>query len=686
MGNGTVDGSLEIGYNPSAAGYDAKVAAAANPIISPGADFKHGTITVTKQFQMYAGEMHISVSGPNADQYGRVVVQGSPTTLSAEFNKVTMGGKVVGGLMDVHNKITVNDKINFLTYPTGTLVGNATDKFVEVVPPLVPSKWDYGYTNTDYWFKPTEEIASNAGKLGGFLFRDNGAVAGAFESGTEDKLSGITVRLRDVTGANVLATTTSDANGEYQFTDLDAGMYVVEFVRPTGDRFAASDMTTEDLDSDPDPLTGRVTVTLTDDDVDDVSAGLYANTDPVAVDDSVSAHPNTDTPGNVLPNDSDADGDELTVSLDGGPSHGSLTLNPDGSFIYTPDTDYTGPDSFTYAIADGYDGTDTGTVTITVAGTLAPVGVSDTSYTTPAGPLETDAETGVLANDTDQNNGTLAAVLVSGPAHGTLTLNPDGSFVYTPDATFVGTDSFTYRPTDADGPGNLTTAQIAVTDHPPAAADDEETTAVETPVNIDVLANDSDEDEDTILLLGASDGLHGTVEVDDNGTEEDQSDDFLVYTPNESFNGTDTFTYVIADDYGRLAYGTVTVLVDPSTVTGRVWADADENGIQDVTDTLNIGGRTVYLLDDGDNVIATTTTNSSGVYTFGGLSAGTYKVWVDPSGMTASAKDQGSDDGVDSDIDGSGYSDAFTLLANLTVDIDAGFHAVADPGPGGLGG
>src|SRR5262249_17219111 len=124
------------------------------------------------------------------------------------------------------------------------------------------------------------------------------------------------------------------------------------------------------------------------------------------------------------------DFDTLAVALVSDVSHGTLVLNSDGSFTYTPNTDWSGVDTFTYSVNDGYEGTDTATVSITVANTPAPVGVNDT-YTLTEGEMFVEAADGVLDNDTDQGNGTLTAVLVSGPTHGTLVLNDDGSFGYT---------------------------------------------------------------------------------------------------------------------------------------------------------------------------------------------------------------------------------------------------------------
>src|SRR3989441_5455925 len=130
------------------------------------------------------------------------------------------------------------------------------------------------------------------------------------------------------------------------------------------------------------------------------------------------------------------------------PTHGSLALNSNGSFSYTPAATYNGPDSFTYKANDGQADSAVATVTITIGGVNdAPVAVND-SYTTAEDTTLNVAASGVLANDSDVDGDTLNAVLVSSPTHGTLTLNGDGSFSYTPATDYNGTDSFTYKAND----------------------------------------------------------------------------------------------------------------------------------------------------------------------------------------------------------------------------------------------
>lgn len=103
--------------------------------------------------------------------------------------------------------------------------------------------------------------------------------------------------------------------------------------------------------------------------------------------------------------------------------------------------------------------------------------------------------------------------------------------------------------------------------NPPTATDDSAQTQVNTSVTIDVLANDSDPDGDTVLLdsFDVTSEFNGTITRDDNGTPEDQSDDNLVYTPPENAFGIDTFSYTISDGWGGTDSATVTVVVEEPT-------------------------------------------------------------------------------------------------------------------------
>src|SRR5262249_25092918 len=151
----------------------------------------------------------------------------------------------------------------------------------------------------------------------------------------------------------------------------------------------------------------------------------------------------------------------LRAVLVSGPSHGMLTLNPDGSFTYTADANYHGTDSFLYQASDGSALSAPATVTLQVLPVNdAPVAADD-AFRVAEDQVLSVGPTGVLANDTDADGDTLSVVLVSGPSNGVLTLNPDGSFTYTPVPDFNGTDTFTYLVND--GSLSSTTATVTIT-------------------------------------------------------------------------------------------------------------------------------------------------------------------------------------------------------------------------------
>src|SRR5207247_1142649 len=131
----------------------------------------------------------------------------------------------------------------------------------------------------------------------------------------------------------------------------------------------------------------------------------------------------------VLGNDTDIDGDTLTAALVTGPAHGTLTLNANGSFTYTPAANFNGSDSFTYRASDAALTSNLATVTVSVAAVNdAPASATRRSCDLEDATLTVAAGAGVLGNDTDIEGDTLTAAVATGPAHGTLTLNVNGSF------------------------------------------------------------------------------------------------------------------------------------------------------------------------------------------------------------------------------------------------------------------
>ncbi len=117
---------------------------------------------------------------------------------------------------------------------------------------------------------------------------------------------------------------------------------------------------------------------------------------------------------------------------------------------------------------------------------------------------------------------------------------------------------------DEFGLNNIAVSAIVVpVNYPPGAVDDTKTTVEDTPETIDVLANDSDVDEDVLLLDCFSQPANGVVTRDDNGTPSDTSDDQLTYIPNADWSGDDSFTYTISDDNSETDTADVDVSVTP---------------------------------------------------------------------------------------------------------------------------
>jgi|GEM_PF-1247577 len=180
------------------------------------------------------------------------------------------------------------------------------------------------------------------------------------------------------------------------------------------------------------------------------------NAAPVTANDTLTTSVGVAASVQPLLNDSDPDGDALTITAVGTPAHGTVSL-VGGTITYTPTAGYVGADSFTYTVSDGKGGTKTGTVNVTVQGAnQAPVAVND-SATTSAGQAVTFNP---LSNDSDPDGDTLVISSVGAAANGIVT-KTNNAITYTPANGFTGVDSFTY--TISDGRGGTKTATVTVT-------------------------------------------------------------------------------------------------------------------------------------------------------------------------------------------------------------------------------
>ena len=375
--------------------------------------------------------------------------------------------------------------------------------------------------------------------------------------------------------------------------------------------------------------TATVTITITGvNDPPVAGDGVYGTNEDTPIGDSLTSHA------------SDPDtSDTLTFSGDSASALGAtVTVNADGTFTYDPRLSIalqallpgqSVVDTFTYTVTDPSGATAGATVTVDVAGVNDNPTAGDDSF---SGILEDSSGNvlDVLPNDsTAPDSGETLGIIAVGPtsAGGTVVVN-GAVLEYTPKADFFGVETFTY--TVEDGNGGTDTATVAVTvtpqNDPPTAANDGYQFIANTGSHVlNVLGNDTIAPDvgEVLTIVSTSPASAGGTVVNQGGQ--------LLYTPAVGFDGTETFTYTISDGNGGTDTATVTVEVIafvPSSLSGRVYVDADADGVFDPGER-GVGGVSVTLTGVdlfATSVYLTTTTADDGSYSFAGLSPGTYTV------------------------------------------------------------
>jgi hypothetical protein len=444
--------------------------------------------------------------------------------------------------------------------------------------------------------------------------------------------------------------------------------------------------------------TSEVTYTISDGTggTDSATAHLFivsTNTNPIAEDDSYDIAEDVPTNLNVLWNDSDADGDELTV-IYASSGNGDVSINSDGTLSYTPETNFTGTTEVTYTISDGTGATDSATVTVSVWGTnAAVVATADTATVTE----DTTAIIDVLANDYTPNPYNELTVLTASSADGTVTTNSDGALSFLPNSDFTGTATISYTMSGGGGNGQDTaTVTVYVTpeivENTAPVAHDETITITENSIVTTLLSgNDSDPDGDDLTVIDAS-SANGDVSINSNGT--------LTFTPETDFTGTTAVTYTISDGSGGtdsatahlniLSTNTNPVAVDDVVITAEDLPteidvlnndsdfDGDDLTVIDASSvngdvSINSDGTLTFVPEtDFTGTTAVTYTISDG---YGGLDTATVHVTVYGAAPEINAVDDTAtiDEGTSLTIDPTVNDDAYdAILTLISASSDVG--------------
>ncbi|TXB59419.1 Ig-like domain-containing protein [Phaeodactylibacter luteus] len=339
-----------------------------------------------------------------------------------------------------------------------------------------------------------------------------------------------------------------------------------------------NDPTDDTIDYNPAPnFFGTETFTYQicdrDGDCDDAVVTVTVNAvndAPVAANDMYTTDEDMQLMGNVTDNDTDVDGPMVNITLVTDVANGMLMLNPDGTFTYTPDMDYNGPDSFEYSYCDGGtpDLCDTASVMITVAPVNDPPVITkdnmtpDTIFVTvPEDMVDT---TCVTVTDVD---GDMVTCTFTSPANGTSVQLNDTCVIYTPGLNYFGPDQIIKFADDGNGGRDTVIIIYDVTpvNDAPVAANDMYTTDEDMQLMGNVTDNDTDVDGPMVNITLVTDVANGMLMLNPDGT--------FTYTPDMDYNGPDSFEYSYCDGGTPDLCDTASVMItvapvnDPPVIT-----------------------------------------------------------------------------------------------------------------------
>ena len=347
----------------------------------------------------------------------------------------------------------------------------------------------------------------------------------------------------------------------------------------------------------PDPGNRLILVSVDDDSATTNAFVLVqvqpVNDPPAAQDGSASGTEDAQVSGTLVA--TDVDSATLTYALGTQAAHGTVVVNADGSFTYTPNADFNGADSFTFLANDGEADSNIATVNLSIAALNdAPVAQDGSASGTE------DAQVSGTLVATDVDSATLTYSLGTPAANGTVVVNTDGSYIYTPNADFNGADSFTFLANDGEADSNAATISlsIAALNDPPAAQDSSASGTEDTPVAGTLVATDVDSEGLTYRL--GTPAAHGTAVVNPDGS--------YTYTPNPDFNGSDSFTFIANDTAADSNAATVSLSIAAVNDPPVLDLDADDSTSSgsDYATTFTEDGAAVTIADADIAISAST--------------------------------------------------------------------------------
>ena len=294
------------------------------------------------------------------------------------------------------------------------------------------------------------------------------------------------------------------------------------------------------------------------------------NDAPVASDITVELEENITT--NIILTANDTEGDELTYSIATGPTFGSITLT-ETTATYTPETNYSGSDSFTFIANDGTSDSNSATVSlmVTTVANNSPEAMDITTST----PEDMAIEINLDAADSDGND--LTYSLVSSPSNGSISLSSSMA-IYTPDSDYIGNDSFSYKANDGISDSNTAIVSIFVesVNDAPVASDITVELEENITTNIILTANDTEGDELTYSI--ATGPSFGSITL---------TETTATYTPESNYSGSDSFTFIANDGSDDSNIGTVSISITAIS-TAPVVENITVTTLEDIPVVINL--------------------------------------------------------------------------------------------------